>query len=488
MTSRPDTYDVPKAKTDALRALFDARGHTPRRLPQNKYVAFEVRTDGRSIFTLYTSGKLVVSQREGDAEGLVLADEVRTLLGVRPATRATAPRAAKTSAPGPGDVAPRTLLAGCDETGTGELLGTTFLGGALLRPAVVEAAHVLAGHVETKSSRALSGWETLGEQLSALRTDGLVVEALCVRNPLFDAYSKNDLLDLAYVRLVGDLLASAGLREAALDDVELVIDDYGAKSLLRRAAESWRARGARVALETKADVNHLSARVASVYARSARAREMSGLLAEVEDGPIGTGNAGNPVTLRWVRRRARGGAPWPAFVKASFRTVRDLDGLDPVTKRPVPAPEALFDAASAADFVAARLDVTRARLRAGDALLPSVQLDARGRPRDLPGECPALDLLALLFGGLVLDDDLPLPLLDRMLVREDGLASGQRVLVGPEPDRDDPRLLALLRAHRAGIVELVPTTERDLAERARAHSSLRVTTGECDGFFLRVVG
>ncbi|HZM00447.1 MAG TPA: hypothetical protein VFD43_09365, partial [Planctomycetota bacterium] len=316
----------------------------------------------------------------------------------------------------------------------------------------------------------------LGEQLADLGRDGLVTTALPVSNRLFDAWSKNGLLDLAYVRVVGDLLAAAGLDDAPLEGLELAIDDYGTGELLSAAAAAWRARGARVLVEHKADVRQLAARTASIVARSARSREWEGLVASVEDGPLGTGNAGNPGTLAWVRRRARSGQPWPRFVKTSFKTVRQAAHEPEAVKRRVPPLSELLDEDSAADFLAGRLDVRSARLLGGNGrLLRTFAVDARGALLEPAAECPAWELLPLLVGGLVLDPALTaraaLERLDALLERETGLLADWRVLVGPDEDEGDPALLALARAHRLGSITLVRTEERDPRERAVRRSA-----------------
>ncbi len=486
MSNKPVSREVTSSQVRALRDLFGSRGHTLRKNAKNKYLEFEVRTDGKSIFTLYTSGKFVSTVREGDAEGLVLEDEIGRLAGGPGPTRKKREEVATQEAGA--DV---TVLAGVDETGTGELLGSAVLGGVLFARPLEARLHELVGHVETKTSRAASGWERLGEQLAAMRADGLVATALTIPNRLFDRYSKNALLDLAYVRLVGDLLAAAGdllagageLSTAADGDedragTELAVDDYGTGALLTEAATAWRARGLTVRVQTRADDRFLAARAASVLARATRAREMQGLRAD-EDEPLGTGNAGHRETLAWLRRRARSGRGWPSFVKTSFKTVTDLERREPVTKHAVPRVGDLLDPDSVGDFLAGRLDVTRARVRTGaDRWASRLEVPVTGR-HGLPA---SLEFLPLLCGGVVLDDDLPLDVLDAALDRETGFLSGWRVLLGGGGDPDDPAFLALARAHARGVVHLEPTPHEDPATRAAARAGLRVLAdGEVDG-------
>ncbi len=515
--NRPVTRDVSRPQAAALRRELSARGQRLLTNPKNPYIAAEVRTEGRSILTLYTSGKLVLTQREGDAEGAALAALVADVCGEeqgapgapRAATAeddqpAPAGRAARRAAgPARGTRDGLAWLMGCDETGTGELLGRAVVAGVAVRPAAAPALDELAGHVDTKAGRAASGWETLDERLRGL--PGLALAALPIPNRLFDAWSKNGLLDLAYVRLVNDLLAAAGLgpRRPAdgLRGIELAIDDYGAGELLTRAITAWRGDGAHVVLQHRADDEHLAARAASVLARAARAREFEGLKAEVRGGPIGTGNAGNPQTLRWMRQRAAraprgaGDGAWPSFVKASFRTARDLVGLPEAEKRRVPPPQHLLDADSAEAFVRGRFDITRAQFRCGgEADVPSGttrRFVVRGTGLLLqPRKSLAWELLPVLVGGVALSDELEAAarrdpgILDALLDRDTGLLSGWRVLVGPRQDAQDALLVALARAHRAGNVEVVACDDERSEARALARGAVVLRAGKRKGDFV----
>ncbi len=459
-----------------VRKLFAGTGLDLLTPAKNPWIAVEVRTAGRSIFTLYTSGKLVSTVREGDAEGLDLEQQVAAAVGGSVAARPKADRAP----PARGRSADTVWLAGADETGTGEVLGSAIVGGALLPVELSDTVHAVAGHVETKGSRTNGGWERLGARLSSLAEDGLVLAALPVPNRLFDRYRKNALLDLTYVRLVGDLIAAAPLPpDDGLEGVELALDDYGCGPRLHDAVATWRARGARALVETKADDRHLAARVASVFARSERAREMEGIAADAADGPVGTGNSGDRQTKSWLRAHVRSGAPWPRFVKCSFKTVTALRGLPETIKESVPGPGELLDDEGAARFLAGRLDVRTARFASrGARPARKLVVDGSGALIRPKGAARAHEFLPLLFGGLVLDEsvwdlDTLLPLLER----DGGLLSGWRVLLGARPeDDDDPVLVALMRAHRAGIVHLVATGIDDPIERAVRRAGLLLGT------------
>ena len=499
---RPVTHSLTPSQIARLRELIAGRGHALARNAKNPYIAFEVRTEGRSIVTLYTSGKLVETLRAGDAEGASLGALIDGVVGAAPRAAGTgdapaASRSSRTRAPtvasGRGTRSGLTLLIGCDETGTGELLGSAIVGGAALPPARAEALAEIVEHVDTKVSRAASGWEALDERLRGVPELRLVT--LPIRNRVFDAWSKNGLLDLAYLRVVGDLFAACGLGPGrpvgGLQGVELAIDDYGAGPLLNQAIAEWRGDGAHVLLQHKADDEHLAARAASVAARAARSREFESLRAEVPDGPLGTGNAGHPETLRWMRGRARAGGEWPSFVKASFRTARDMLHLPEVEKRRVPPLLELMDEDSARDFLAGRLDVARAAWRCGvTAMVREFRVNEHGELIE-PKESVAWELLPLLAGGIVLSAELEQAcrkdpgLIEPLLAREDGLLAGWRVLVGPAKDAADPLLVALARAHRAGVICVIATGEESTARRATAGGCVTLNHGKNGDFVVR---
>lgn len=489
--SKPVSRSLSASQSAQIRELFAGRGHALATNPKNQYVAFEVRTDGKSIFTMYTSHKFVATVRDGDAEGAVLAADIAALVGDARAPKAAASRAEPTAPTGVGGlVAARRettrWIAGLDETGTGELLGTTVIGGSLVPVDAIDAVAKVAARVDTKASRTASGWERLGAKLEELRALGVCLVALPVPNPVFDRYSKNALLDFVYVRAVGELLAQAGLADADdLSDVEIVIDDYGARDVLTRAIEAWRGRGAEVRLETKADDNYLAARAGAVLARSHRAREMRGVAASVDDGPVGTGNAGHRETLSWLRRRHASGRGWPPFVKTSFKTVTELEGDPPVTKRKLPALHELYDAPTAAHALAGRWP-DAPRLRLGDVVARVIEIDTEGDvigsdAGEIDPKSATLDLLPVLVGGAVLDESTAnLDDVDVLIDRDHGFLSGWRILTGPDVDPDDPVTIALARAHTAGAITLVRTDVEDPVERATRHAAMLVTRDASD--------
>lgn len=473
----PKTYSIPTELTEALRGIFVGRGHHPAQQAKNPYIAFEVRTERKSIFTLYTSGKLVITPREGDGEGVLLLDAVCDLIGAKPSGGGLSPGQQGE------EIGEDTIWAGgMDETGTGELIGSMVVGGALMPRGLMGTVANVVGGADTKGGRTDGGWQRLGGRLVGLRGEGLVTVTVPIPNRVFDRYSKNALLDLTYIRAFADLLAVQGVSENdSLEGMFFAIDDYGVGEQLTRAVERWRGRGAQIVIENKADDRHLATRVAAIIARSQRAREMAGLRARVEDGPLGSGNAGDIATLSWLARRGKGGQPWPSFVKTSFRTVRDVEGAEPVKKEDLPSLESLLDFESAESLLSGHTKVQSLKLEiSGSGSLQRIAVDetslfASGKA----GNEPALFLLPLLCGGLVLDQDLMEPeclsRLDKMLDPEDGLLAGWRVFVQPKMDENDPALVTLARAHASGVIHLVPTRFKNPIRRAKQAGAALVT-------------
>lgn len=51
---------------------------------------------------------------------------------------------------------------------------------------------------------------------------------------------------------------------------------------------------------------------------------------------VGTGNAGDPQTIDWLKKWYASGREWPWFVKRSFRTVREIEGKPGKIRKLVP--------------------------------------------------------------------------------------------------------------------------------------------------------
>lgn len=98
--------------------------------------------------------------------------------------------------------------------------------------------------------------------------------------------------------------------------------------------------GAEVVIAPKADTDYLEVKTASLIAK--RIREET--IKRVNDAPefrikglsIGSGNAGDPKTLKWLKEWHKTSKEWPWFVKKSFKTIQEIEGEYKEIKKIVP--------------------------------------------------------------------------------------------------------------------------------------------------------
>lgn len=266
--------------------------------------AWRIRYAG-SVFTAYLSGSLVCNG--GDAPELEFIYGKITQIAGQTLSPASKP-----------------LLIGLDETGKGEVLGHAALAAVKVSADSILALDRIVGSVDTKSRKDFGFWDKLNLELEQLRGRG--VEYLVETIPPWDIdrYNVNKILDVVYQRILGRVL----IREDPVR-VRIIIDDYGIGANLERYLESLAAAGAEVRVEAKADEHYPEVRTASIVAKWKRELAMKGLRERYssKDFPIGSGNAGDPETIAWLKQWKEQGHPWPWFVKTSFRTIRELDGL-----------------------------------------------------------------------------------------------------------------------------------------------------------------
>jgi ribonuclease HII len=108
------------------------------------------------------------------------------------------------------------------------------------------------------------------------------------------------------------------------------LDDFGIGPTLKRFLNFLEKQGAEVVVTSNADDKYLEAKTASLVAKRTREAVMKAINENPEfriDGlSVGSGNAGDPQTVKWLEKWRASGKPWPWFVKRSFRTVRGMEG------------------------------------------------------------------------------------------------------------------------------------------------------------------
>lgn len=268
---------------------------------------------GDATWTYYTTGTLFVTETSHEA----VAESERQVDGLV-GGRFVAPS--------------REFLIGLDETGKGEIFGPVVLAGVVVPRGLFQAIEELIGVADTKASRPARYWETLFARIEALRAERLDWTIRRIEPEEFDRVSINRLLDRDYGRIVEELASRVEMKRA-----RVVLDDYGAGHALVEQLRRLGAAGAEMVKTTKADDRYLECRMASFVAKREQQRALETIRADaryrLEGRELGSGNAGDAKTLGWLRAWKDTGREWPAFVKRSFRTVREIDGKPPVTKR-----------------------------------------------------------------------------------------------------------------------------------------------------------
>jgi ribonuclease HII len=299
--------------------LLRARGGRPEPAT-NSFERWRVRLRG-AVWIYYRTGTLFVTESD-DPAALEIQREVDELLGGRYATPT------------------RPWLVGCDEAGKGELFGPVVTAAVVLAAERFRELEELIGVADTKAGYAAAFWDELGRRLNAARGEGFDWEVGLIPPQDVDRFNLNRLLDAAYHRL----LVLLG-RRMDWAQTRLVLDDYRAGPTLKQLLDRLTARGLEAVCRVHADEQYLECRLAALVARLEQQRILRALAAHagsVSGGRgLGSGNAGDPVTLQWLERWLNSGRPLPWFVRRSFRTVAERIGAASVKQADGPVNESL---------------------------------------------------------------------------------------------------------------------------------------------------
>lgn len=266
------------------------------------------------VFTMYETGTLYFSgARSREAE--IAARGVNAFLGTNEADTE------------------KEFLIGMDETGKGEVLGPSVLAAVVMRPALLETVEEILGAADTKKRHEFEFWDQLYKDLAGLKGRGVSFEIETIPPWDVDKYHVNKLMDIVYHRLLDRLLL--GLEPSKS---RIVLDDYGMGKNLDEYLRSLKAAGAEVRIEARADENYVEVRAAAILAKWRRevAMKKIGEKFSFPGIPIGSGNAGDPKTVRWLEAHKDTGEEWPWFVKTSWKTIRDLDGREDAPRKLAP--------------------------------------------------------------------------------------------------------------------------------------------------------
>ena len=300
---------VPSVELQEVKQLLLSRGGKEDQSLSGQSEAWRIRI-GDVVFTSYKTGTIYFSGGNGDSVETALNDVSKILEG----------ESARSE---------KEFLVGMDETGKGEVLGPSVLAVVVLRNALTHKIETELGSADTKKKHDFQFWDTLFRDLDRYRGHGLSYEIETILPWDVDKYNVNKLMDVVYQRLLSRLLS--GLNPT---HCRIILDDYGMGNNLHLYLKSLSKTGAEVRVEAHADENYVEVKTASVLSKWRRELAMKkiGEKFSMPAVALGSGNAGDPLTVKWLKEWKQSGQQWPWFVKVSWKTIRELDGI---TNEPV---------------------------------------------------------------------------------------------------------------------------------------------------------
>jgi ribonuclease HII len=221
--------------------------------------------------------------------------------------------------------ATKTYLIGLDETGKGEVLGPMILAGVFFPQKIFSSMEEAIGTADSKNKRTVQYWIELEKRLFSLKESGFSFLLDKIPPEHTDRFNTNKILDIVYQRIISILF-----RKADISKVRVTIDDYGIGDNLLRYLANLNNTGAEIIVAPKADEQYLETKVASLIAKIQHEKLMENIRNcteyQIKKFPLGSGNAGDEKTLKWLKAWYQTGKPWPWFVKKSFKTVREIEG------------------------------------------------------------------------------------------------------------------------------------------------------------------
>jgi len=227
------------------------------------------------------------------------------------------------------------FLIGLDETGKGEVIGHTVLTGVISPKEIFKVVNDKVGSADTKRRHKFEYWDEIFRGLDSLTSLGF--DFIYEKIPPWhvDRYNLNKIMDVVYQRILSNFF-----RKVEISDCRVVLDDYGVGDTLSRFLNFLEKQGAEVIVTNNSEDFYLEARVASLISK--RIREE--VIKKINENPdfqidgisVGSGNAGDPRTVEWLKRWHASGRDWPWFVKRSFKTVREIEGITIQPKKEIP--------------------------------------------------------------------------------------------------------------------------------------------------------
>ncbi len=216
------------------------------------------------------------------------------------------------------------FLIGFDETGKGEVIGHMVLTGVVFPKEIFRKINLAVGPADTKKRHRFDYWDELFRRLDYLRDEGFDFINEKVPPWQTDKFNLNKIMDVTYQRILNIFF-----RKVPITLCRIVLDDYGIGPTLKRFLTFLEKQGAEVVVTTRAEDQYLEAKTASLISK--RLREA--VLKSINENPeykidtltVGSGNAGDPQTVKWLEKWHESGKGWPWFVKRSFKNIRAIE-------------------------------------------------------------------------------------------------------------------------------------------------------------------
>lgn len=225
------------------------------------------------------------------------------------------------------------FLIGLDETGKGELIGHTVLTGVFFSREKFNEIEKIVGSADTKKSHNFEYWDEIFVKLNKITEFSYIEEKI---PPWYvDEYNLNKIMDVTYQSILNQFF-----NKVEISKCRIVLDDYGIGDSLNRFINFLKKQGAEVIITNKAEDTYLEAKVASLISK--RTREA--VIKAINDNPdfkinnksVGSGNAGDSKTIEWLTEWKKAGKDWPWFIKRSYKTIMELDGIKEKPKKQNP--------------------------------------------------------------------------------------------------------------------------------------------------------
>lgn len=391
MSSQGQKWTIDHDDFDKVKELIKSHNATEDDTSNSETEVWRLRI-GKSVFTLWKSGTLYNNQ--------VTSEEVLELRGILSSISTS--ELEKTG---------REILIGLDETGKGELIGHEVLCGVCIPVELFDELKSIVGVANTKSHRTFDYWDALFSKINPLLGRGVSFQTQTIPPWHIDKFNTNKIMDVVYKRIISDLISSLPLNK-----VSIVLDNYQIGDNLQGYFNSLKNKNVEIRVEEKADDRFLEAKLASILAKRERERIMRSINERftINGISVGSGNASDEKTKKWLAAWKSSGQDWPWIVKKSYATIRTIDGLTGNAKKiDPPIKHELLSKETRNQFKNGKLSSETLRISCPScgSELQGIMITLDSTVRNYDARCPSckkvisdLSMTLLYYNGVIIPD------------------------------------------------------------------------------------